>query len=510
MKNFILFVCLFCSLSFFGQTSISAFPLPESLVLDELKEELASREELDISMRARLHQETFSSEWVQVSCDESHIDAAPSRRVFDSTPLSSIDWAWVLLKSSGNLNSSLDSVWLRRPYSYFKRNRILNKGNCFTLDVQEVDVVEEVCVSKFYYSDVDEGLFSPPDVAGKCYQPITGVFYRSGVVADSFFLSSGDTIIATSNHPVWSASQNKYLAIGDLQKGELLGVVNTSDAFVSLLERREGSVSNVVNLEVKGSAHYLVGGVGLIAHNSYIHLVAKALDIRPALLRYIAKANGPAARIAARNALGDLQKFILDLPEGVWENFVKHTATAAGQVDVRLIRAYDKVRGMGIPNYSSHVDFMPTLTKMTRYQDEASTAASGNVKYYRVQTNHPDSKFLSLDESSGTLVFNNPNKTLYMSSTTTEHAKNYALGKVKKGHTVEIIEFEVPKSFDNQMKAAAIPQHKATTANALNPNGTLPQIVDPHLKGDPFGLPSTWQQNLELVYIPGSAKRVDL
>ena len=77
-----------------------------------------------------------------------------------------------------------------------------------------------------------------------------------------------------------------------------------------------------------------------------------------------------------------------------------------------------------------------------------------------------------------------------------------------RGNTVEIIEFEVPKAFDIQMKKTAVPQHKASQ-NLLNPDGTAPKIVDPLQPGDPFELPGFWNQLVQQSYIPGSAKIVN-
>ncbi len=72
----------------------------------------------------------------------------------------------------------------------------------------------------------------------------------------------------------------------------------------------------------------------------------------------------------------------------------------------------------------------------------------------------------------------------------------------------KIIEFEVPKSIDIQMKEAAVPQYKATQ-NLLNQNGNPPKVVDPTQPGDPFELSSHWHQLIEKNYIRGSAKIIN-
>lgn len=71
----------------------------------------------------------------------------------------------------------------------------------------------------------------------------------------------------------------------------------------------------------------------------------------------------------------------------------------------------------------------------------------------------------------------------------------------------EIIEFEVPKWLDDQIKAAAVPQYKAPS-NLSNVTGDAPKIVDPMQPGNPFELPSKWHKLIEQNYIKGSAKKL--
>lgn len=171
------------------------------------------------------------------------------------------------------------------------------------------------------------------------------------------------------------------------------------------------------------------------------------------------------------------------------------------------VKAWKKINDGGINDFISTPGYIKTLEKVAKYHDEATAGTTGNVKYYRVQTQHPDSKILKV-ETNGNLTFNKPNVSLNLSTTTREHADYYAAQKIAQGNTVEIIEFEVPKAFDIQMKKTAVPQHKASQ-NLLNPDGTAPKIVDPLQPGDPFELPGFWNQLVQQSYIPGSAKIVN-
>lgn len=179
---------------------------------------------------------------------------------------------------------------------------------------------------------------------------------------------------------------------------------------------------------------------------------------------------------------------------------------AAFEADEVVYNAWKRVDNGGIPNYTKHPDYLNSLKKVTKYEKEAEQGVGGVVKYYRVQTEHPLSKLLTVNN--GDLIFNKPNKALNISTTSRAHADYYAAKKIAKGNNVEIIEFEVPKSIDIQMKQAAIPQEKAPS-NLLNTSGNAPKIVDPSTPGDPFELTQYWNQIIEQNYIQGSAKIVN-
>ena len=170
----------------------------------------------------------------------------------------------------------------------------------------------------------------------------------------------------------------------------------------------------------------------------------------------------------------------------------------------RLFKAWEKVNAGGLIDFSKNPGFLKTLEKVAKYQDEALAGSTGTVKYYRVQTEHPDSKILFV-EPNGNLKFTKPDANLNISTTTREHADYFILHSRPDG---KIIEFEVPKSFDIQMKTAAIPQ-ASSTKNLLNPDKTAPKIVDPLQPGDPFELPAYWSRLLQQNYVQGSAKIVN-
>jgi len=162
--------------------------------------------------------------------------------------------------------------------------------------------------------------------------------------------------------------------------------------------------------------------------------------------------------------------------------------------------------------------YLATLKKMTRYDNTASS--TDVVKYYRVQgggSGSATSRELLTVEPNGNLTFNDKSRELYFSTDDMDHAIYYTTGQGINilGNTLNvspprpdgvIIEFEVPKWLDNQMKSEAIPQHRAGS-NPLNNNS--PQIVDPTQPGNPFGIKESWQTLIESNYIEGSARIVE-
>uniref|UniRef100_UPI00289D4722 hypothetical protein n=1 Tax=Aminipila sp. TaxID=2060095 RepID=UPI00289D4722 len=75
-----------------------------------------------------------------------------------------------------------------------------------------------------------------------------------------------------------------------------------------------------------------------------------------------------------------------------------------------------------------------------------------------------------------------------------EHSKYF--NEVKRGGTGEIVEFDMPKWFDDFLKENTIPQNNYTK-NPLNQGGTAPKLVDPNMPGNAFELPAPWSEWIE-------------
>lgn len=117
------------------------------------------------------------------------------------------------------------------------------------------------------------------------------------------------------------------------------------------------------------------------------------------------------------------------------------------------------------------------------------------VTYWRVQggdgSNRSQDRIVINPD--GTIRVTNPDKNLNISARTDEHA-SYFLDK--RGSNAYIVEFEVPKWFDDFLNEYVIDQKDATT-NPNNMGGMAPKRVDPNRPGFAYELPPPWIEWLE-------------
>ena len=176
------------------------------------------------------------------------------------------------------------------------------------------------------------------------------------------------------------------------------------------------------------------------------------------------------------------------------------TLKAAMEADEIVVEAWKKVDDTNKPTKlaklrKSKTGYVNALKRMTIY--EKSRGGSGVVKYYRVQgggTGTSTSRELLEVTPANNLVFTDKTIDLYISTDNVDHA-NYYLKNNRKGGL--IIEFEVPKWLDDEMKLDALPQEVS---------GSKPSLVDYNQTGHPFGINTYWQNKIEADYIRGSAK----
>lgn len=152
--------------------------------------------------------------------------------------------------------------------------------------------------------------------------------------------------------------------------------------------------------------------------------------------------------------------------------------------------------------------YLNYLKKKTIYLNQ-STEGGGAVKYYRVQqsgTNGPK-EILFLDNNGNVTFGASSNDWLNFSTDDIEHARYF---KDLDPTNRYIIEFEMPKSFDDALKQDAIPQWGASN-NANYWEGLTPQIADPNQPGHPFTTrqwDAYWKSEFQLNVIPGSGQIV--
>lgn len=94
----------------------------------------------------------------------------------------------------------------------------------------------------------------------------------------------------------------------------------------------------------------------------------------------------------------------------------------------------------------------------------------------------------------GSITIPNKEADLNISIDKGEHA-HYFKHEVRGGNA-DIVEFDVPKWFDDFLKENTIPQ-TGYKSNPLNQGGTAPKLVDPTKPGNSFEVPSPWVEWIE-------------
>ncbi len=79
-------------------------------------------------------------------------------------------------------------------------------------------------------------------------------------------LVDGSSIQGTGNHPVWSKTRHNWVALGELQPGELLQGL-AGPVAVQGVRPLPGS-GRVYNLEIHGQRVYRIGSPGVLVHNN--------------------------------------------------------------------------------------------------------------------------------------------------------------------------------------------------------------------------------------------------
>ena len=117
------------------------------------------------------------------------------------------------------------------------------------------------------------------------------------------------------------------------------------------------------------------------------------------------------------------------------------------------------------------------------------------VTYRRVQGGHGNnaSKQRIIVNSDGTIAILDKVSALSISIDSGEHAQYFLK---KRGRDAAVIEFEVPKWFDDFLKGTAIPQYKYRM-NPLNQGGMVPKLTDINTPGNSYELPAPWIEWLE-------------
>ncbi|MDR2356685.1 MAG: hypothetical protein LBD92_01165, partial [Oscillospiraceae bacterium] len=150
----------------------------------------------------------------------------------------------------------------------------------------------------------------------------------------------------------------------------------------------------------------------------------------------------------------------------------------------------DAVEGNG----QARVDVKPTREIVFKDGEEY-------IVYRRVQggTGNQTSKELITVGEDGSLIFNDFDHNLNVSVDHGEHSKYYVENN-RLGGT--IVEFEVPKWFDDFVNESTIPQY-GYKSNSQNQGGTAPKLTDITTPRTSIELPPPWIEWLQEVSING-------
>ncbi|WPK12115.1 hypothetical protein R6U77_00055 [Lysinibacillus louembei] len=149
-----------------------------------------------------------------------------------------------------------------------------------------------------------------------------------------------------------------------------------------------------------------------------------------------------------------------------------------------------------VPNIkASKLEKTPVVKNETQV-DGVKGTGNDEVTYRRVQggdgTKSSQTRIQVNDD--GTLTIPNKKADLNISIDNGEHS-NYFKNEVRGGNA-DIIEFTVPKWFDEFLKENTIPQ-AGYKSNPLNQGRTAPKLVDPTKPGNSFEVPAPWVEWIE-------------
>lgn len=154
----------------------------------------------------------------------------------------------------------------------------------------------------------------------------------------------------------------------------------------------------------------------------------------------------------------------------------KYTAEAMVKIGVNGIMLIASLLQFGEACYKGRKLYYKNKSVSVGENSRIETS-NETVTYRRVQGGTGDlcSQERILVDSEGNVYINNPDSNLNVSIDNGEHSQ-YFLKNHRPGG--EIVEFDVPKWFDDMVKEFQIPQECAST-NPMNQGGMAPKVVDP-------------------------------
>jgi len=159
-----------------------------------------------------------------------------------------------------------------------------------------------------------------------------------------------------------------------------------------------------------------------------------------------------------------------------------------------LVQAFGGAFGAAVLSKGATSGVKTTASK-SNIGPSVKTTSDDVVTYRRVQGGIPPNASrvrINVDES-GVISVPNKKSNLNISTGNADHAQYFLK---KRGSEAHIVEFDLPKWFDDFLAENSIPQ-KGYKTNPLNQGKTAPKIVDPSTPGKSYEVPAPWIEWIE-------------
>lgn len=222
-----------------------------------VQKELYSLRQLELSKKINNEQ----VEYVVTYAPELQL---PTWHEIDYEHITPYTWKWITLELF-NADNRKSILTLRRPNWWLQRNHAENVGDKVWIDIDEFGVEGVAIVTQVYNSQLDTRFWNDQRQGDYVCQPITGKFEHFSDNVYKLSLKTGDEILVTDTHPLWSYDRNKWVEVHALRSGENITCRYGKATLIDV--RKIPGTHKVYNIEVYRSHNYFASDASIMAHN---------------------------------------------------------------------------------------------------------------------------------------------------------------------------------------------------------------------------------------------------